>query len=174
MSRCISTLLIGLPRIRALPAVGKISPISSLMVVDLAAPFRTLKPSTSPVPTCMFSPSSDVFFLRCRNPKGYSLVNFSISIAEPGLPTSFTSGTRRITAMLRGPVDQPVLANVQVTRPRTAAPVVFFPTRYVMLEFVESRKRPLPQRHHCFKNLLLVRPQRFQLPVVVMNNPHRA
>ena len=43
-----------------------------------------------------------------------------------------------------------------------------------MLEFVEARKRPLSQRHHCFKNFLLVGPQRFQLPVVVMNNPYRA
>src|SRR5207253_8577257 len=57
MSRCISTSLIGLPRIRALPAVGKISLISSLMVVDLPAPFGPIKPNTSPVSTCMFSPS---------------------------------------------------------------------------------------------------------------------
>src|SRR2546429_6052113 len=64
MSRCISTSLIGLPRIRALPAVGKISLISSLMVVDLPAPFGPIKPNTSPVSTCMFSPSRDVFFLR--------------------------------------------------------------------------------------------------------------
>src|SRR5216684_3552963 len=82
MSRCISTSLIGLPRIRALPAVGKISLISSLMVVDLPAPFGPIKPNTSPVSTCMFSPSRDVFFLRCRNPKGYSLVRFSTSIAQ--------------------------------------------------------------------------------------------
>src|SRR5882724_5268878 len=85
MSRCISTSLIGLPRIRALPAVGKISRISSLIVVDLPAPFGPIKPNTSPVSTCMFSPSRDVFFLRCRNPKGYSLVRFSISIAGPGM-----------------------------------------------------------------------------------------
>src|SRR5216117_1958574 len=37
MSRCISTSLIGLPRIRALPAVGKISLIRSLIAVDLPA-----------------------------------------------------------------------------------------------------------------------------------------
>src|SRR5713226_1003869 len=85
MSRCISTSLIGLPRIRALPAVGKISPIRSLMVVDLPAPFGPIKPNTSPDSTCMFSPSSDVFFLRCKKPKGYSLVRFSISIAGLGM-----------------------------------------------------------------------------------------
>src|SRR5437660_5896644 len=85
MSRCISTSLIGLPRILALPVVGKINPISSLMVVDLPAPFGPIKPNTSPVSTCMFSPSSEVFFLRCKNPKGYSLLRFSISIAGLGM-----------------------------------------------------------------------------------------
>src|SRR5712691_2731060 len=94
MSRCISTSLIGLPRIRALPAVGKISLISSLMVVDLPAPFGPIKPNTSPVSTCMFSPSRDVFFLRCKNPKGYSLVRFSISIARPGMPSLLASRAR--------------------------------------------------------------------------------
>src|SRR6266446_497869 len=238
MSRCISTSLIGLPRIRALPAVGKIRPIRSLIVVDLPAPFGPIKPNTSLVSTCMFSPSSDVFFLRCKNPKGYSLVRFSISIAAPGMPSLLGSRGRpsiaqpmecawsengqksagqlrsectksgvaarvpdlyqlrlrscrrrhghrlqvlrvapviqhpyllharnraarraklfrriltmahlrrvlcqrnpRIAPLLRAPVHQPVLANVQVTRPRTAAPVVFLPTRHVMLEFVES------------------------------------
>src|SRR5260370_18490131 len=91
MSRCISTPVIGLPRIRALPAVGKISLIRSLMVVDFPAPFGPIKPNTSPVSTCMFSPSSDVFFFRCKNPKGYSLVRFSISIAAPGMSSLLAS-----------------------------------------------------------------------------------
>src|SRR5258708_5781284 len=91
MSRCISTSLIGLPRIPALPAVGQISLIRRLMVVDLPAPFVPINPNTSPVSTCMFSPSRDVFFLRCKNPKGYSLVRFSISIAEPGMPSLLAS-----------------------------------------------------------------------------------
>src|SRR5215470_580856 len=81
MSRCISMSLMGLPRMRALPAVGKISRMSSLMVVDLPAPFGPMKPNTSPVSTCMFRPSREVFFRRCRNPWGYSLVRFSVSIA---------------------------------------------------------------------------------------------
>src|SRR5260370_14637060 len=85
MSRCISTSLIGLPRIRALPAVGKISLIRSLMAVDLPAPFGPINPNTSPVSTCMFKPSSDVLFLRFKNPKGYCLVRFSISIAASGM-----------------------------------------------------------------------------------------
>src|SRR5260370_9300123 len=37
------------------------------MVVDLPAPFGPINPNTSPVSTCMFSPSRDVFFLRCKN-----------------------------------------------------------------------------------------------------------
>src|SRR6266851_10146058 len=91
MSRCISTSLIGLPRIRALPAVGKISLISSLIVVDLPAPFGPINPNTSPVSTCIFSPSSDVLFLRFKNPKGYSLVRFSISIAASGMSSLLAS-----------------------------------------------------------------------------------
>src|SRR6266478_3349652 len=85
MSRCISTSLIGFPRIRALPAVGKIRRISSLIVVDLPAPFGPINPNTSPVFTCIFNPSSDVLFLRFKNPKGYTLVRFSISIAASGM-----------------------------------------------------------------------------------------
>src|SRR5260370_11040216 len=81
MSRCISTSLMGFPRIRALPAVGKISLIRSLMAVDLPAPLGPINPNTSPVSTCMFKPSSDVLFLRFKNPKGYTLVKFSVSIA---------------------------------------------------------------------------------------------
>src|SRR5260370_3479527 len=91
MSRCISTSLIGFPRIRALPAVGKISRISSLIVVDLPAPFGPINPNTSPVSTCIFSPSSEVLFLRFKNPKGYSLVRFSISIAACGMSSLLAS-----------------------------------------------------------------------------------
>src|SRR5438309_5434630 len=68
-------------------------------------------------------------------------------------------------------MHQPVFANVQVPRPRTAPPVVFPPARHVVLKLVESRKRPLPERHDFFKNFLLVRSQRFQLPIVVVNIP---
>src|SRR5690242_10535923 len=91
MSWCISTSPMGLPRIRALPAVGKISPISNLMVVDLPAPFGPIKPNTSPISTCMLNPSSEVLFLRCKKPKGYSLVRSSISIAGSGMYSLFAS-----------------------------------------------------------------------------------
>src|SRR5437879_13654774 len=91
MPRCISTSLIGFPRIRALPAVGKINRISSLIVVDLPAPFGPTNPNTSPVSTCIFSPSSEVLFLRFKNPKGYSLVRFSISIAAFGMSSLLAS-----------------------------------------------------------------------------------
>src|SRR5260370_7663028 len=80
----------------------------------------------------------------------------------------------RIPPLLRAPVHQPVFTNVQVARARAAAPVVFLPTRHVVLKLVESRKRSLPQLHHSFKNFLLVWPQWFQLTVVVMNDPHLA
>src|SRR5260370_14536184 len=85
MSRCISRRLMGFQRFGELPAVGKISLIRSLMAVDLPAPFGPMNPNTSPVCTCIFRPSSDVLFLRFKNPKGYSLVRFSISIAAFGM-----------------------------------------------------------------------------------------
>src|SRR5258707_8661840 len=91
MSRCIATSLIGFPRTRALPAVGKMSRISSLIVVDLPAPFGPINPNTSPVFTCIFSPSTDVLFFRFKNPKGYSLVRFSISIAASGMSSLLAS-----------------------------------------------------------------------------------
>src|SRR5579862_129914 len=79
------TSLTGLSSIRALPAVGKIIPISSLMVVLLPAPLGPSSPNTSPSCTCMVRPSSEVFFFRCRNPCGYSLARLSVSIAGEGI-----------------------------------------------------------------------------------------
>src|SRR4029077_794077 len=78
-----------LPRIRAVPLVGKISRISSLMVVDFPAPFGPRKPNTSPVSTCILRFSSDFFFFRFRNPNGYSFVRFSISMAGVDMPYSW-------------------------------------------------------------------------------------
>src|SRR5260370_12393707 len=62
-----------------------------LIVGDLPAPFGPINPNTSPVSTCIFSPSSDVLFLRFKNPKGYSLVRFSISIATCGMSSLLAS-----------------------------------------------------------------------------------
>src|SRR2546429_3911932 len=61
--------LMGLPRIRAVPAVGKISLINNLMVVVFPAPFGPMNPKISPVSTCMFSPSSEFLFFRFKNPR---------------------------------------------------------------------------------------------------------
>src|ERR1700738_1652731 len=85
MSRCMEISLMDLPRMRAVPAVGKIIPINSLMVVDFPAPFGPRNPNTSPSWTCMVRPCSEVFFFRCRNPNGYSLLRFSVSIAIPAM-----------------------------------------------------------------------------------------
>src|SRR5260370_34080326 len=62
-----------------------------LIVGDLPAPFGPINPNTSPVSTCIFSPSSEVLFLRFKNPKGYSLVRFSISIAACGMSSLLAS-----------------------------------------------------------------------------------
>src|SRR5690349_17253565 len=95
MSRCISMSLTGLPRMRALPAVGKISRISSLMVVDFPAPFGPMNPKISPSSTCMFNPSSEVLFFRFRNPCGYSLVRFSVSMAGAVMNTFLAAAAGR-------------------------------------------------------------------------------
>src|SRR5277367_5920327 len=91
MSRCISMSVIGLPRICALPASGKIRPTSSLIVVDFPAPFGPRNPNTSPSSTCMLRSSSDFFFLRFRNPYGYSFDRFSISMAAFLMPLFFVT-----------------------------------------------------------------------------------
>src|SRR6266436_6321564 len=94
--------------------------------------------------------------------------------AVPHLGRVLRQRNPRISALLRAPMHQSVLANVQIPRARSASPVVLPPARHVVLEFIESRKRPLPQLHDLFKNFLLARSQRLQLPVVVVNNSHCA
>src|SRR5215469_15198554 len=260
--------LMGWPKIRAVPAVGKISLINNLMAVVFPAPFGPMNPKISPVSTRMFSPSSDLLFFRFKKPCGYSLVKFSVSIAgavmspflaaragpsilpkmecagsgnrrgkqgrpvESGFAARRTdlhqfrlrcgrrhrhrlqrlrrapvvehadllyAGNRaqrravlfrvelavphfrrvlferypRIPALLRTPVHQPILANIQIARARPASPAVGFPARHVMLKTVESRERPLAQRHDLFKNLDFARPKWLQLPVVVVDDSHR-
>ena len=51
---------------------------------------------------------------------------------------------------------------------------MFPPTRHVVLEFIEARIRLFPQLHNLFENLLVAFRQRLQLPVVVVNDSHRA
>src|SRR4030095_4943135 len=252
MSWCIATSFTGLFKIRALPVVGKMMPISSLIVVLFPAPFGPKNPNTSPSSICIVRPSSEVFFFKWRNPCGYSLVRFSVSIAgadiglfwqawtqrqrAPGSivresatpkqkgalprpvstrssilncfllhycltfvsfadlhqiirrrrwcrrhrhrlqvlrvapivqnPNLLNAGHRaprpaillcqilplahlrsvvrqrypRIATLLRAPVHQPVLANVQIPRAGSAAPAVFFPARHAVLKVVEARK----------------------------------
>src|SRR5215468_5036712 len=95
MSRCTVTSLTRLPRIRALPAVGKIIPISSLIVVLFPAPFGPSSPNTSPSSTCIVRPSSEVFFFRWRNPCGYCFERFSVSIANKGMHLFLQACTQR-------------------------------------------------------------------------------
>src|SRR6266568_1185008 len=95
-------------------------------------------------------------------------------LAPPHLRRVLLQRDPRITPLLRAPVHQAVLANVQIPRARPAPPVILPPARHVMLKLVEPRERPLAQRHDLFEDLDLSRPQRFQLPVVVVNDPDRA
>src|SRR5688572_10954333 len=67
---------------RAAPAVGKISCMSSLSVVVLPAPFGPRKPNTSPRPTCRSSRSSATYGLLRQNPTEQCLVSPSVRIAS--------------------------------------------------------------------------------------------
>src|SRR6185437_7608483 len=65
-----------------------------------------------------------------------------------------------VPALLRAIVDQAILANIEVTRPRAAAPVILSPCRDIVLKTVHARERPFSQRHDLLKNFLLPRAQR--------------
>src|SRR6266704_2851800 len=88
-------------------------------------------------------------------------------LAPPHLRRVLLQRDPRITPLLRAPVHQAVLANVQIPRSRPAPPVILPPARHVMLKLVGPRERPLAHRHYLFEDLDLSRPQRFQLPIVV-------
>src|SRR5713226_786476 len=53
----------------------------------------------------------------------------------------------RVPALLRTPVHQPVLADVEVTRAGAAPPVIFLSAGDVVLETVEQRIGPRSKRH---------------------------
>ena len=59
---------ISIPRIRAVPAVGEASPMSSLRVVVLPAPLGPKKPNTSPSSMVKLSRRKACFGRRCQKP----------------------------------------------------------------------------------------------------------
>ncbi len=61
----------------------------------------------------------------------------------------------RVAALLRAVVDQPILANVEVSCARAAAPVVGFSFGDVVLEAIDAREAALFQIFHFMINALL-------------------
>src|SRR5439155_23647630 len=76
--------------------------------------------------------------LHARNGATRRTKLFGGVLSAPHLRRVLRQGNPWIPALLRAPMDQPVLANIQISRPSAASPVVFLPTRHVVLKFVES------------------------------------
>src|SRR5580700_2454767 len=77
---------------------------------------------------------------------------------------------RRITALLRAVVHQPVLANVEITRPGAAAPFVRQPLRNIVLEGVDTGEAALLPRLHLVVNPPLFLVERLHLSAAVVND----
>ena len=78
----------------------------------------------------------------------------------------FSERNARIAALLRAPVHQAVLADVEIARAGAAPPVVRLALGDIVLETVDAREAALAHGHDLFKNFDLARRQRFQLPLV--------
>src|ERR1043166_3470878 len=145
MSPCILTSLTGLPSMRALPAVGKIIPISSLIVVLFPAPFGPSSPNTSLSCTCSVRPSSEAFLFRWRNPCAYSLLRFSVSIANEGMHLFLQACSLRQRA-LRGVVRQTTAPNRSALQLQHAKGIKSPSFRAVSPPFAQPRDRPAESR----------------------------
>ena len=76
----------------------------------------------------------------------------------------------RIAALLGAIVHQPVLADVEVTRPGTAAPLIWPPLRNVVLETINAGEAALLHRLHLVIHPLFFFREGLQLPTAVMND----
>lgn len=80
----------------------------------------------------------------------------------------------RIAALLRAPVDEAVFADIEIPRSGTAAPLVRFAARNIMLELIEACIRALSEIHHLFEDLLLFIAQRLELTIPVVQHADSA
>ncbi len=71
-------------------------------------------------------------------------------------------------------MHQAVFADIEIARSGTAAPLVGFAARDIVLELVEARIRALSEIHHLFEDLLLFVAQRLELAIAVVQHPDRA
>src|SRR5436190_20662307 len=78
----------------------------------------------------------------------------------------------RITALLRTPVDKAVLADVEIPRARSAAPVVGLPFGYAVLKPIQSGMIFITELLHLLKNLFLSNGKRLQSSIIIVNDSH--
>src|ERR1700756_126437 len=84
-----------------------------------------------------------------------------------------TEGNTRETALLRAVVHKPVLADVEIARPRPAAPVVRLAGGDGFLEFIETRVIALLPVAHLEVNPALLVLKRLELAIAIVNDPNR-
>src|SRR5262245_1650606 len=77
-----------------------------------------------------------------------------------------------ISTLLRAPVDQPVLADVEVPGPGAATPFVRFTFSDVVLKPVEPRVILVAELFDLLKDVALVFAEWFQCAVVIVNHAH--
>src|SRR5690242_5218527 len=95
-------------------------------------------------------------------------------LAAAHLRSVLGQGNSWVAALLRTPVHESVLANVQVARTRAAAPVVFLAAGDVVLKIIEARKGALSEGHDFLEDPNLGRAERLELPVVVVDDSDSA
>src|SRR5271169_2169062 len=82
----------------------------------------------------------------------------------------FLQGYRRIATLLRAVVHQAIFADVQVTRTRPAAPLVWPAVGNVVLEPVEARVIMLLELLHFQKDIALIFAERLELSFAIVND----
>ncbi len=85
-------------------------------------------------------------------------------------------GERRagVAALLRAPVHQAILTDIEIAGAGAATPLVILAAGDVVLEVVEARVGTLAQRHDLLKDALLVRAERLQLAIAVVQHADSA
>jgi hypothetical protein len=94
----------------------------------------------------------------------------SVVLAMPALGGILGERDARVAALLRAVVHQAVLANVEVTRARAAAPSVFASGGDIMLKGIDPREGAFSEGHDFLEDFAFVRVERPELTVAVVND----
>ena len=85
----------------------------------------------------------------------------------------FFKRDRRVTALLRTIVHQPILADVQITRAGAAAPLIRLALRDVVLKCIDASETAFLERLHFVINAPFFLTQGLELSSAVVNNANR-